>query len=119
MTEIRQNSRKRQSLPSLNWEKCLCRSESYSGPLVKFSDQSWSTFEKCAKRRRDSTWRQMEGHWQEGPRGVYHRQCYQVYTDKSKVERAVKQQQAEGTSIDEYQVIVIQECVVLLLIITG
>ena len=45
----------------------------------------------------------MEGHWQEGPKGVYHRKCYQVYTDKSKVERAEKQQQFDENDpiIDE------------------
>ena len=45
----------------------------------------------------------MEGHWQEGPKGVYHRKCYQVYTDKSKVERAEKQQQFDENNpiIDE------------------
>lgn len=98
MTEIRPKSSKR-PLPSLNWDKCICHVENVSAPLVSFSDKSWSTFEKCAKRRRDATWNQLEGHWQGGPRGFYHPKCYQIYTDKSKVERAEKEQKDVEDSI--------------------
>ena len=34
----------------------------------------------------------MKGYWEEGPKGKYHRRCYQVYTDKVKVTRAVEKQ---------------------------
>lgn len=94
MTEIRLNPRKRQlPIAPSNRNKCLCHVENVAGPLILFSDKSWSTFEKCAKRRRDAICNHMEGQWKDGPKGFYHRTCYQNYTDKSKVERAEKQYQ--------------------------
>ena len=37
-------------------------------------------------------WSKMNGFWEEGPKGKYHRRRYQVYTDKVKVARAVENQ---------------------------
>lgn len=94
MTEIQPGSRKRQfHLTTPNWERCLCHVESVSGLLIPFSEKSWEKFEVCAQRRRDLIWEQMKGHWQGGPKGKYHRKCYQTYTHKTKVERAEKQQE--------------------------
>lgn len=33
----------------------------------------------------------MKDHWKEGPKGKYHRRCYQVYTDSKKVSRVETQ----------------------------
>ena len=43
-------------------------------------------------RRNDVIWAKMKGFLEEGPKGKYHRRCYQVYTDKVKVTRAVEKQ---------------------------
>ena len=43
----------------------------------------------------------MKDHWQRGPRGKYHRRCYQVYTDKKKVERAEQQRQSVTVDTEE------------------
>ena len=79
-------------IQSPNWDKCLCHVEDESGTLTNFSGKSWLTFQTCAKRRRDDIWSKMNGFWEEGPKGKYHRRCYQVYTDKVKVARAVEKQ---------------------------
>ena len=84
--------RKRQLGQSPNWDKCLCHVEDESGTLTNFSGKSWLTFQTCAKRRRGDIWSKMNGFWEEGPKGKYHRRCYQVYTDKVKVARAVEKQ---------------------------
>ena len=86
------HSRKRQLRQPPNWDKCLCHVQDKSGTLTNFSEKSWLRFEACAKRRKDAIWAKMKGFWQEGPKGKYHRRCYQVYTDKVKVARAVEKQ---------------------------
>ena len=63
-----------------------------SGMLTNFSEKSWLRFQVCAKRPNDVIWARMKGFWEEGPKGKYHRRCYQVYTDKVKVARAVEKQ---------------------------
>ena len=95
MTEINPISRKRKlSFTTPNQNKCICHVENFSGPLISFFEKSWNTFERCAKRQKDAKRAQLEGYWQDGPsRGHYHRKCFQVYTDKSKVARAGKLQQ--------------------------
>ena len=85
-------SRKHQLRQSPSWDKCLCHVQDESGTLYIFSGQSWLRFQACAKRRNDAIWYKMKGYWEEGPKGKYHRRCYQVYTDKVKVTRAVEKQ---------------------------
>ena len=63
-----------------------------SGTLTNFSEKSWLRFQACAKRQNDAIWTKMKGYWEEGPKGKNHRRCYQVYTDKVKVARAVEKQ---------------------------
>ena len=85
-------SRKRQLRQPPNWDKCLCHVQDESGTLTNFSEKSWLRFQACAKRRNDVIWAKMKVFWEEGPKGKYHRRCYQVYTDKVKVARAVEKQ---------------------------
>ena len=85
-------SRKHQLRQSPSWDKCLCHVLDESGTLTNFSEISWLRFQACAKRRNDAIWAKMKGYWEEGPKGKYHRRCYQVYTDKVKVARAVEKQ---------------------------
>ena len=82
--------RKHQLRQSPSWNKCLCHVQDESGALTNFSEKSWLRFQACAKRRNDAIWAKMNGYWEEGPKGKYHRRCYQVYTDKVKVARAVE-----------------------------
>ena len=83
-------STKHQLRQSPSWDKCLCHVQDESGTLTNFSEKSWLRFQACAKRRNDAIWAKMKGYWEEGPKGKYHRRCYQVYTDKIKVARAVE-----------------------------
>ena len=85
-------SRKHQLRQSPSWDKCLCHVQDESGSLTNFSEKSWLRFQACAKRRNDAIWDKTKGYWEEGPKGKYHRRCYQVYTDKVKVTRAVEKQ---------------------------
>lgn len=86
MTEITPVSRKRPSLQKPNWNKCLCHvRENLEDKLTSFSDKSWEKFQSCAIRRKDVIWMTMKDYWNEGPKGGYHRQCYQQYTDINKV----------------------------------
>ena len=81
--------KKRSVTQQLNWDKCLCHVvESSVGKLTAFTEKSWLTFQACANRRKDSIWNMMREAWNEGPRGSYHRRCYQEYTDKNKVAKA-------------------------------
>ena len=41
----------------------------------------------------------MEGQWENGPFGVYHRNCYQTYTAKNLLERVAKKRKIENFSI--------------------
>lgn len=86
MTEITPVSRKGPSLQKPNWHKCLCHvRENLEDKLTSFSDKSWEKFQSCAIRRKDVIWMTMKDYWNEGPKGGYHRQCYQQYTDINKV----------------------------------
>lgn len=99
MTEITPVSRKRPSLQKPNWNKCLCHvRENLEDKLTSFSDKSWEKFQSCAIRRKDVIWMTMKDYWNEGPKGGYHRQCYQQYTDINKV---TKVQQKHCSARDE------------------
>ena len=56
--------------------------------LSKFTDISWKKFKESANRRQDSINELMQECWDGGPKGGYHRQCYQLYTNKEHVARA-------------------------------
>lgn len=64
-----------------NWDRCLCHVRDATGTLPPFSETSWKKFKECSRKRLDEIWFVMQDHWNEGPRGFYHRQCYQKYTN--------------------------------------
>ena len=70
--------------------QCLCHKEGVKGVLTSFSGKSWKTFQHAALVRNDDVSKSMENKWSEGPFGMYHRTCYQMYTGKDHLERAVK-----------------------------
>ena len=89
MTEIKLASRKHSASLNLhsNWKKCLCHVAESSGKLTLFTEKSWERFEKCSLRRNDHIWLTMMNHWRGGPKGGYHRQCYQSYTNVGNISR--------------------------------
>ena len=89
MTEIKLASRKRSASLNLHpdWKKCLCPVAESSGKLTLFTEKNWERFEKCSLRRNDHIWLKMMNHWRGGPKGGYHRQCYQRYTDVGNISR--------------------------------
>ena len=73
-------------------DKCLCHVQDELGTLTNFSEKRWLRFQAYAKTRNDAKWAKMKGYWEEGPKSKFNRRCYQVYTDKVKVARAVEKQ---------------------------
>lgn len=105
MTELNIPQRKRgrsDSASKPNWSKCLCHVRNVNGKLCFFTEKTWRTFEFCANQRQDEVLRVMEGCWSEGPKGGYHKKCYQAYTNKAHVARAArKKTAADEKVIDE------------------
>ena len=89
MTEIKLASRKRSASLNLhpNWKKCLCHVAESRGKLTLFTEKSWERFEKCSLRRNDHIWLTIMNHWRGGPKGGYHRQCDQSYTNVGNIPR--------------------------------
>ena len=89
MTEIKLASKKHSAGLNLhsNWKKCLCHVAESNGKLTLFTEKSWERFEKCSLRRNDHIWLTMMNHWRGGPKGGYHRQCYQSYTNVGNISR--------------------------------
>lgn len=90
VTEITPASRKR-SISSVhlqpNWKKCLCHVTECSENLTSFTTKSWEKFQKCSQTRQNHIWLTMMNYWKERPKGEYHRQCYQRYTNKGHLTR--------------------------------
>lgn len=100
MTELNIPQRKRArsdngSKP--NWSKCLCHVRNDNGKLCVFTDKTWNTFESFANQRQDDVFRIMEGCWSEGPKGGYHKRCYQAYTNKDHVARAARKKRKSSS----------------------
>ncbi|CAG2255234.1 unnamed protein product [Mytilus edulis] len=72
-----------------SWDKCLCH-RSGKGNLKSFSDQTWTTFKAAAESRNDRVSEIMKGKWIDGPKGVYHKKCYQLYTMKRDIKLTLK-----------------------------
>lgn len=64
-------------------KKCLCHEAESSGKLTLFTEKSWEKFETCSLRRLLT----IMNHWKEGPKGGYHRQCYQSYANVGNISR--------------------------------
>ena len=84
--------------PSTATSNCLCHKPGVHGPLTNFSDVSWRTFKEASDLRKDEISQKMEGQWENGPFGVYHRNCYQTYTAKNLLERVAKKRKIEELS---------------------
>ena len=56
--------------------------------LTDFTERSWRKFEGCASTRQDEIWFLMRSYWEDGPKGGYHRQCYQKYTNLVDIKRS-------------------------------
>ena len=61
------------TLNEIDWDSCLCHRSGETGELSKFTDQSWKTFKHAAEIRQDSIYDNMKDHWDDGPRGGYHK----------------------------------------------
>lgn len=82
-------SLKRKRNPEDHKQNCLCHilPNVKTKLVTEFTEKSWAKFKKCSELRKDSIWLSMKDQWQSGPRGGYHRQCYQEYTNFSKISR--------------------------------
>ena len=80
---------------------CLCHIDGIKDTLTSFSDVSWKSFKDAAFLRKDTIYENMEGRWNAGPFGSYHRSCYQTYTSKGHIERVVRKRRLEEISDDE------------------
>ena len=74
----------------INWKKCLCHRPGENGDLKHFSDQTWETFRKASEIRKDAIFDLLKDEWHTGPKGVYHKLCYQIYTSKRNSQFALK-----------------------------
>ena len=75
----------------LDWSQCLCHCTDSSGALTAFTEVSWRRLEESSRVRNDAIWRFVGKHWSDGPRGVYHRECYRKYTMPSSLKRVVRE----------------------------
>lgn len=82
-------------------KSCLCHSDGIKDTLTSFTEVTWNTFKDAAFLRKDTIYGNMEGKWDTGPFGGYHRSCYQMYTAKSHIERIVRKRKSEEISDDE------------------
>ena len=74
----------------INWKTCLCHQPGENVDLKHFSDQTWETFRKAAEIRKDAIFDLLKDEWHTGPKGVYHKLCYQIYTSKRNSQFALK-----------------------------
>ncbi len=77
---------------------CLCHKAGVQGPLTNFSEVSWRTFKEASDLRKDDISESMKGKWENGPFGMYHRNCYQSYTAKNVLDRVAKKRKIEEIS---------------------
>ena len=77
---------------------CLCHKAGVQGPLTNFSEVSWRTFKEASDLRKDDISESMKGKWENGPFGMYHRNCYQNYTAKNVLDRVAKKRKIEEIS---------------------
>ena len=75
----------KQQESEVDWyNKCLCHChEDAHGDVTQFTAKSWKALHESAEQRRDQIYEALAPHFQSGPRGGYHRRCYQTYTNKT------------------------------------
>jgi hypothetical protein len=107
MAETKASKRKRSSSEigsTPKWDKCLCHVKvDAREKLTDFTDTSWRKFKECSDIRKDEIWLLMKNYWNEGPKGSYHRQCYQKYTNLVDIRRykSVRKDFASSSSKSE------------------
>ncbi len=62
---------------------------------TSFTDISWEKLKQCSEIRQDNIYDTIKTRWNEGPRGGYHRACYQEYTHKHKLDRIQRKRKSE------------------------
>ena len=85
---------KRVKIAKFDWEHCLCHiRRGASDPLTAFTRTSLATLLRTASIRQDDvfTFLETDNAEEENPKGGYHRQCYQAYTNKSIGDNSAKQ----------------------------
>jgi len=80
---------------------CLCHKTGVQGPLTNFSEVSWRTFKEASDLRKDEISESMKGKWENGPFGMYQRNCYQNYTAKNVLNHVAKKRKIEEISSGE------------------
>lgn len=73
------------NIPEPNWERCLCHKQGVKEDLKPFTERSWETFKAAADVRQDDVSEVLKDYWIQGPRGFFHRKCYQHYTHAQKL----------------------------------
>ena len=78
-----------------NWSSCLCPVTSSSSQLTPFTAQSWVKLHESAEQHQDAVYDQLKGHWDDGPAGGYHRECYQSYTSKTLIKKLLVKRESQ------------------------
>ena len=75
----------KQQESEVDWyNQCLCHChEDAHGDVTQFTAKSWKALHEAAEERRDQIYEALAPNFQSGPRGGYHRRCYQTYTNKT------------------------------------
>ena len=73
----------------LDWSSCLFHVRNTGSSLTNFGERSWRTLWRAAEVHRDKTFIFLRDSGADIniPRGAYHRECYQTYTNKKLLER--------------------------------
>ena len=87
----------------INWDACLiCNRKGQTENLSSFTEISWQSFKNAAEKRNDDVHNRLESYFIKGPKGYYHRKCYQGYTNKSNIRTLPKRDSSsQGNSNSE------------------
>ena len=86
----------------VDWSKCLCHDQkNEEKTLTQFTIRSWSTFKNAAEQRQDEIFNKLSEHWDGDVKGLYHRKCYQNYTNKSSLRFLQKRSGSPSTIASE------------------
>ena len=82
------------AMKSINLSQCLCHTRGISEKLTRFTDSSWDSLKNAALEREDEIYHSLKDLLNGDPCGVYHRCCYQSYTNKEHILRTKRQRQS-------------------------
>ena len=92
----------------LDWTRCLCHEASLlagkSEDLTEFQPRSWVSLHNAAAARQDATYdflRKENVMADDKPRGVYHRSCFQNYTNKTNLDRLLNKRAKAGEQLKD------------------